>query len=46
MQNNGGGRLGGSLFASRLVKVQGKEKTHFSYIIHGRPITEVTSTFI
>ena len=26
-QNNGGSLLGGSLFASRFVKVQGKEKT-------------------
>ena len=45
MQNNVGSLLGGSLFASRLVKVQGR-KSNFSYVIHGRPATEVTSTFI
>ena len=46
IQYNEGSLLVGSLFASRLVKVQGKEKTRFSYVIHGRPTTEVTSTFI
>ena len=46
MQNNGGSLLGGSLFASRLFNVQGMEKTHLKYVIHGRPTTETASPFI